>query len=43
MPIDLIPEKLFGLVGLIDDILVLAFLFLFALTLFAPIFIRRHA
>lgn len=42
IPYDIIPERLFGLIGLIDDLLILTFFVMIGLVIFAPIFIRRH-
>lgn len=42
LPLDLIPEKLFGFIGFLDDIFVLVFLLLLGVVLFAPIFIRMR-
>lgn len=43
MPVDLIPEKLFGFIGLLDDLIIFGVFILIGVALFAPIFIRGHA
>jgi hypothetical protein len=40
LPIDLIPESIFGLVGYIDDFLLLIIFILMGLVFFVPIYIR---
>lgn len=42
LPIDLVPEKIFGLVGFIDDLIIFGFLILVGVALFVPLFIRGH-
>lgn len=42
IPTDFIPERLFGVVGLIDDLLMLFTFVLIAMAFFAPVFIRAH-
>lgn len=42
LPIDLVPEKMFGLVGFIDDLIIFGFLILVGVALFVPLFIRNH-
>lgn len=41
LPVDFMPERLFGIIGLIDDIFILFFLVLLGVVHFAPIFTRR--
>jgi RING finger protein 170 len=41
LPVDFMPERLFGIIGLIDDIFIIFFLVLLGVVHFAPIFIRR--
>ena len=40
LPLDLIPERLFGVIGFLDDIFIFLFLILLGVALFLPIFIR---
>lgn len=42
LPFDLIPERFFGLIGLLDDLLIFGFLLMVGVALFAPIFIRGN-
>ncbi len=40
LPLDLIPERLFGVIGFLDDIFIILFLILLGVALFLPVFIR---
>lgn len=42
LPFDLIPERLFGIVGFFDDFFMILTLICIGLALFAPLFIRAH-
>lgn len=40
LPLDIIPERLFGFFGFLDDIFIFLFMILMGVALFLPIFIR---
>ena len=42
LPFDLIPERLFGVVGFIDDIMIFLVIISFALAAFGVIYIRHN-
>ena len=42
LPIDLLPEGVFGLGGLIDDIVIAFFMLMFGLTGFGIFYVREH-
>ena len=42
MPLDLIPEKVFGVIGFLDDLFFIFFFLVFVLSLAAVAFMRRR-